>query len=114
MYVPDQATNPLNIEPTGNVIENNFIGLDATGAKATRQRAGSGVADFGTGNTYGGTTAGLGNVISGNATGGIKASRKRHESRGTSLARTRPAMSPSATVGAPELVPTTLQARRSR
>ena len=73
VYVPDQADNPLNIAPTGNVIENNFIGLDATGTKAiTNQFAG--VSDGGSGNTYGGTTAGLRNVISGNFEGGLIAS----------------------------------------
>jgi hypothetical protein len=34
VYVPDQASNPLNIAPTGNVIENNIIGLDAAGTTA--------------------------------------------------------------------------------
>src|SRR5262249_45308006 len=33
IYVEDQKYNVLGIEPTGNVIENNFIGLDATGTK---------------------------------------------------------------------------------
>ncbi len=32
--IPDQAQNPLNIEPTGNRIENNYIGIDAAGTKA--------------------------------------------------------------------------------
>ena len=58
-----------------------------------------GVDDSGSGNTYGGTTAGLGNVISGNkarrAQGRLGASR----SRGTTSARTRPAMSPWAMGG---------------
>ncbi len=76
VYVPDQATNPLNILATGNVIENNYIGTDATGTKAIKNEI-AGVEDFSSGNTYGGTTAGLGNLISGNgevgiwATGGI-------------------------------------------
>ncbi len=63
--------NPLNITPTGIVVENNFIGIDAAGTKALANGQ-AGVADFGSGNTYGGTTAGLGNVISGNAAGGLK------------------------------------------
>jgi parallel beta-helix repeat protein len=71
VYVPDQAENPLNIIPTGNLIENNFIGTDAAGTKGF-SKGQSGVADFGSGNTYGGTTAGLGNVISGNAGDGLK------------------------------------------
>ncbi len=73
VYVPDQASNPLNIEPTGNVIENNIIGLDATGTKAIANQF-VGVYDIGSGDTYGGTTAGLGNVISGNFQGGLDAS----------------------------------------
>ena len=70
--VLDQAGNPLNIEPTGNRIENNDIGLDAAGTKALGN-FGPGVRDNGSGDTYGGTTAGLGNVISGNKTGGLNA-----------------------------------------
>jgi CSLREA domain-containing protein len=66
--VPDKAGNPLGIEPTGNVIENNYIGIDAAGTKAVGN-FGHGVYDYGSGNTYGGTTAGLGNVISGNGDG---------------------------------------------
>ncbi len=73
VYVPDQASNPLNITPSGNVIENNIIGLDATGTKAIENHS-SGVNDSGSGNTYGGTTAGLGNVISGNYDGGLNTS----------------------------------------
>ena len=65
IYVPEQSENPLNIEPTGNVIENNIIGLDATGTKSIRNEY-AGVEDLGSGNIYGGTTAGLGNLISGN------------------------------------------------
>ena len=78
VYVPDQATNPLNIAPTGNVIENNIIGLDATGTKAIENHY-AGVYDSGSGNIYGGTTAGLGNVISGNYAGGLNTSGKRHD-----------------------------------
>jgi hypothetical protein len=72
IYVPNQTYNVLNITPTGNLIENNFIGLDATGTKALSNASG-GVQDNGTGDTYGGTTAGLGNVVSGNVEGGISA-----------------------------------------
>jgi parallel beta-helix repeat protein len=64
--------SPVNVVPTGNMVENNFIGLDAAGTTALANYQ-AGVADFGSGNTYGGTTAGLGNVISGNASDGIKA-----------------------------------------
>jgi parallel beta-helix repeat protein len=71
LYVVDQFANPLHVEPTGNVIENNLIGTDVTGTKALGN-FNFGVWDYGSGNTYGGTTAGLGNVISGNVTGGIR------------------------------------------
>ena len=71
LLIPDQSGNPLNIEPTSNLIENNFIGIDAAGTKALGNAA-SGIYDSGSGNTYGGTTAGLGNVISGNQEGGLK------------------------------------------
>ena len=73
VYVPDQASNPLDIAPSGNVIENNIIGLDATGTKAIENHY-SGVYDSGSGNTYGSTVAGLGNVISGNYDGGLNTS----------------------------------------
>ncbi len=71
LFFPSPELNPLGILPTGNLVENNFIGLDAAGTKALGNQ-GVGVWDGGTANTYGGTTAGLGNVISGNA-GGIDA-----------------------------------------
>jgi hypothetical protein len=70
VYVPDKAHNPLGLIPTGNVIENNLIGLDAAGNKALGK--GMGVEDHGSGDTYGGTSAGMGNVISGNSYGGIR------------------------------------------
>ena len=57
---------------TGTLVVNNFIGTDATGTKAV-PNALEGVEDHGTNNTYGGTTAGLGNVISGNGEGGLRA-----------------------------------------
>jgi hypothetical protein len=61
--------NPLGILPTGNHIENNYIGLDAKGSHGLANVV-TGVYDAGEGDTYGGTTAGLGNVISGNNNGG--------------------------------------------
>jgi hypothetical protein len=72
IYLPVKTINPLNITPTGNVIENNIIGLDAAGTKILGNAL-NGVADQGSGNTYGGVTAGLGNVISGNGEVGIGA-----------------------------------------
>jgi Bacterial Ig-like domain (group 3)/Right handed beta helix region len=71
LFIPDQVENPLNVEPTGNVIENNYIGTDATGSKAVGNV--QGVDDAGSGDTYGGTTTGLGNVISGNLGSGLVA-----------------------------------------
>jgi hypothetical protein len=70
IYVPDKSYNPLQITQTGNVTENNYIGLDAAGKKAVTNH-GYGVDDFGSGNTYGGMAPGTGNVISGNFYGGI-------------------------------------------
>ena len=70
IYVPDKTENPLGITPSGNLIENNFIGLDATGTKGIPSRS-AGVSDQGTGDTYGGTAPGVGNVISGNNEDGI-------------------------------------------
>jgi CSLREA domain-containing protein len=70
IYVPDQSLNPLGITPTGNAVENNVIGLDATGTKLLPNGE-AGVSDNGSGDTYGGTTAGLGNVVSGNGGHGI-------------------------------------------
>ncbi len=71
VYLPTPALNPLNIVPTGNLVETCYIGVDAAGAKAIANGQ-AGVADFGTGNTYGGTAPGVGNVISGNAADGLK------------------------------------------
>jgi hypothetical protein len=70
VYVPDSKFNPLNLTPTGNVIQNNYIGLDASGTKSLANVVG--VRDNGSDNTYGGTTAGLGNVISGNSFDGLR------------------------------------------
>ena len=37
-YVPDQASNPLNITPTGNVIENNYHRPRRHGDEGARQQ----------------------------------------------------------------------------
>jgi hypothetical protein len=56
---------------SNNLIQGNFIGTDTTGTKALGN-AGRGVYVNGSpGNTIGGTTAGAGNVISGNGSDGI-------------------------------------------
>ncbi len=72
ILIPDQSGDPLNIEPTGNVIDNTYIGTDATGTKALGNGY-SGVYDSGSGNTYGSNQPNLGDVISGNKEGGLKA-----------------------------------------
>lgn len=72
VVVPANGSNPPLPEPTGNLIENNYIGIDAAGTKALANGfEAPGVLDSGSGDIYGGTTAGLGNVISGNKAGGI-------------------------------------------
>ena len=85
---------------TGNVVEGNFIGTDATGTHALGN-GGDGVRSStagATGNTIGGTTAGARNVISGNAGIGVVHRRRGHRrttsSRATSSAPTSPAPSP--------------------
>ncbi len=72
ILIPDQAGDPLNIEPTGNLIDNTYIGTDAAGTKAIGNGA-SGIYDSGSGNTYGSNQPNLGDVISGNKAGGLKA-----------------------------------------
>lgn len=60
--------------PGGNTFVGNFIGTDTTGETA-QGNGGSGVAIIGSSNnTIGGTTAGAGNLISGNATAGVEIS----------------------------------------
>ncbi|MHB1557348.1 MAG: beta strand repeat-containing protein, partial [Isosphaeraceae bacterium] len=56
---------------TGNVVQGNLIGTNADGTAAV-PNAGDGIDDFASGNTIGGTAAGAGNVISGNAFTGIE------------------------------------------
>jgi hypothetical protein len=70
VFVPDKASNPLGVTPSANVIENNIIGLDASGTKAIDNHY-AGVQDSGSGDVYGGTAVGLGNVISGNFSAGL-------------------------------------------
>ena len=62
----------LNTGATGNLVQGNYIGTDATGAIA-RGNSLYGILIIGgsVNNTVGGTTAGAGNVISGNAEKGI-------------------------------------------
>jgi titin len=58
-------------EPTANLIANNDIGTDAARTKVLANGA-WGVFDSGSEYTYDGTTPGLGNVMSGNHSGGLK------------------------------------------
>jgi hypothetical protein len=58
------------IQGNTNVVEGNFIGLDAAGAAALGN-SDNGVLVFGSANFIGGTTAGSGNVISANHANGV-------------------------------------------
>jgi hypothetical protein len=58
-------------EKGGNVLERNFVGVDATGAAAAGNR-GHGILVSTDGNTIGGAEAGAGNLVSGNAGDGIR------------------------------------------
>ncbi len=62
----------ITTNSVGNLVQGNFIGVDATGANALGNAV-DGVSIGGTSsNTIGGTVAGAGNVISGNAGHGIE------------------------------------------
>jgi hypothetical protein len=54
----------------GNLIQGNYIGIDATGTKA-QSNAGAGIFADDPFETIGGTTSGAGNLVSGNSGGGI-------------------------------------------
>ena len=66
VYLPSGANS--------TIIQGNIIGLDASGIFAIRNR-GAGLSILSNNNTIGGTTAGAGNVISGNEGCGIEVSR---------------------------------------
>ena len=64
---------------TGNVIRGNYIGVDTSGVRqCANQSHGIQVANFANNNTIGGTSAGEGNVISGNSENGILISQGAH------------------------------------
>ena len=79
IYVPDQANNPLNITPTGNVDREQLSSASTPRGQRRSANSYEGVEDIGSGDTYGGTTAGLGNVISGNGSAGIVFDREHHD-----------------------------------
>ncbi len=65
----------LRTGATGNIVQNNFIGINATGTAAIPNTLlGITISDSATNNTIGGTAAGTGNVISGNTGVGISVS----------------------------------------
>jgi hypothetical protein len=67
----DKSGVSMDSNSVANVVRGNFIGLDATGTNALANGF-SGVSVLaGTNNVIGGTTAGAGNVISGNTQNGI-------------------------------------------
>ncbi len=55
----------------GTVVQNNYIGVNAAGTAAIFNGTGITINDNAVGNTIGGATAGLGNVISGNTATGL-------------------------------------------
>jgi hypothetical protein len=59
------------VNPNNNVIQGNFIGLNAAGTAAIGNSATGVLIDAGTGNQVGGNVAGAGNVISGNGANGV-------------------------------------------
>lgn len=62
--------NGINLTGTGNLVLGDYVGTDLTGATALANGA-DGVAVFGNNNTVGGSAAGAGNLISGNAHNGV-------------------------------------------
>ena len=59
----------LTVRGSGNVVQGNYVGTDATGTRSVPNRIG--VLVSGARNTVGGTAPGAGNVISGNADAGV-------------------------------------------
>ncbi len=68
--ISGNTSRGLSIDGAGNVVEANVIGLDAAG-QLPIPNAGDGIAVWGTATRIGGTSVGTGNVVSGNAGGGI-------------------------------------------
>ena len=61
----------ISITSTGNTVESSYIGTNATGSAAGSTPMAGGISVSAAGNIIGGASAGLGNVISGNAGNGI-------------------------------------------
>ena len=87
--VSGNAGNGVVIAGAGNVVEGNWIGVDATGKSALGNSLDGVVVDGVSLNTIGGTTAGTRNVISGNL------------GQGVSIANVFPAFSPRRHLGGP-------------
>ncbi len=64
----------ISITTTDNAVQGSFIGTDAAGTAAGNQPMANGIIVSGASNTIGGTAAGAGNVISGNAGEGVEIS----------------------------------------
>ena len=71
--IAGNASNGVSLDGSGNLVEGNFIGVDATGNTALGNQ-GDGVFVGGSSNTIGGSTTGAGNLISGNAQNGVNIS----------------------------------------
>ncbi len=68
--VSGNNSNGIELAATGVTVQGNYIGTDLTGAKAVANSIG--ILVLAGNNTIGGTTAGAGNVISGNKSDGIR------------------------------------------
>ncbi len=62
----------ISIATSGNLVESAYIGTDVSGAVAAANGTGVEIASGGANNTIGGTAAGAGNLISGNAGEGVE------------------------------------------
>ncbi len=69
--IADNASNGVALDGSGNLVEGNYIGVDASGNTALGNQ-GDGVFVGGSNNTVGGSATGAGNVISGNTQNGVE------------------------------------------
>ena len=84
---------PTGPQTTGNVVEGNYIGINAAGTAALPNDVGVSIVFGAQNNTIGGAIAGTRNVISGNTSNGV-------EIDGSSTSRTPPAIAFRATISA--------------